>query len=216
MLGKSSQYIHNKYKNTRKRLQRQKKHNKLVSIKRREYNKTKDLNHKISTKIVKYAKSNKCGIKLEDLTGIRNTTKCNKDFKFSLNSWSYYQIELFIEYKAKLQGVKVSYIEPAYTSQMCSKCGLIGKRNGKLFKCPHCGHTCHADVNASWNICYSDKLLEEPKPRKLSGLAFYNVKRKLGSSSELSDEVYIQRLVKEKDLTNGNTDIPVLEMSCFG
>jgi len=168
MLGKSADHVHKKYRSIRKQLQRLKKYKKLVSIKKRESNITKDMNHKMSTKIVKYAKENNCGIKLEKLTGIRNNKKHVKSFNFSLNSWSFYQFELFTLYKAKLQGVKVSYIEPAYTSQNCSKCGLLEKRSGKLFKCSHCGHTCHSDVNASWNICYSDKLLEEPKPKKSS------------------------------------------------
>ncbi len=43
-----------------------------------------------------------------------------------------------IPQKARLQGVEVDYVEPAYTSKICSRCGHIGNRDGKLFKCPHC------------------------------------------------------------------------------
>jgi len=202
MLGKKCKHIHTKYSETRRYLQRQKKYNKLVKIKKRESNIVKDLNHKISRKIVNEAKQTKCAIKLEHLKGIRNNRKQKQSFKYTLNSWSYYQLQMFVEYKAKLLGVPVFYIEPAYTSQTCHKCGQIGKRNDKSFKCPHCGYTAHADINAAWNIAYSEQFVIEPKPKYYS---------KLGSSSK--KEVYNHKFPKEGDLGKGNTDIPQLAMA---
>jgi putative transposase len=151
-MGKKAEHTHKKYKNMRKSLQKQGKYRKVKKIKNREQRIVKDLNHKMSKKIVSMAKENGYGIRLEDLKGIRDNSKHSKSFRYSLNSWSFYQLQIFVEYKAKLQGVSVEYIAPEYTSQTCSICGLIGNRNGKDFKCSNCGHVDNADCNASFNI----------------------------------------------------------------
>jgi len=146
-LGKKCLHIHKKYSRMRRKLQMKGKQNALKKIKNREQRIVRDTNHKISRKIVGMAKEQNAVIKLENLTGIRNNKKHARSFNYSLNSWSFYQLQQFIEYKAKLQGVQIAYVDPAYTSQRC-----LGNRNGKEFSCPICGHVDHADVNAAFNI----------------------------------------------------------------
>ena len=53
-------------------------------------------------------------------------------------------------------GVLLHYVEPAYTSQTCSKCGYVDKksRDGESFKCQHCSFEIDADLNASINILH--------------------------------------------------------------
>lgn len=150
-LGKKANHIHNKYKNIRKNLQKKRKFKKVKKLKNRESRIIKNLNHKISRQIINIAKEVSGEIKLENLKGIRNNKKQSKNFKYSLNSWSYFQLRTFIEYKAKLAGIPVIFINPYNTSKTCSKCGSIGTRNKKEFKC-QCGHVENADVNASFNI----------------------------------------------------------------
>jgi putative transposase len=117
----------------------------------------KDLNHKISRKIVDMAQVQHAALVFEDLGGIRQTRKQHRSFKYALHSWSFFQLQTFVEYKAKLLGVPVLYVDPAYTSQDCSMCGVRGQRKGKDFKCPVCGHVDHADVNAAFNIALRQK-----------------------------------------------------------
>jgi putative transposase len=151
-LGKKAQHTHKKYKQQRRLFQKKAAYKIVKRVKDRESRIVRDLNHKISRKVVNYAVTNNSGIVLEDLEGIRKNRKQAKSFKYSLHSWSFYQLKTFIEYKAKLLGVPVVKIDPRYTSQQCSRCGLLGNRNRKHFECPHCGHVSDADVNAAFVI----------------------------------------------------------------
>ncbi len=152
-LGKKAKHIHLKYRDTRRFLQKRGLYGVVKRIKNRENRIVKDLNHKISRFIVNLAIKEKGGLHLEDLRGIRNTKKQRRGFKYALHSWSFYQLAQFIEYKALLAGVPVVYEEPAYTSQVCSRCGLLGERKGKSFKCLG-GHVEHADSNAAFNLAF--------------------------------------------------------------
>ena len=156
--GKKAIHIHTKYKNIRKKLQRGGHHRKVKHMRDRESRIIRDLNHKISKEIVDMAKIQNAALIFEDLSGIKNTkNKQNKSFRYSLHSWSFFQLQQFVEYKAKLLGVSVLYVDPAYTSQDCSLCSSRGRRTGKQFVCPVCGHVNHADVNAAFNIALRQK-----------------------------------------------------------
>lgn len=151
-LGKSAQHIHDKYRAIRKNLQKFGKYKKVKTIKNRESRIVRDINHKISKKIVDIAESSNSGIKLERLKGIRKNHHHGKRFNGTLHSWSFYQLENFIVYKAKMKGIPLAYVEPKNTSKDCSRCGDIGTRKEKKFVCTSCGHVDHADANAGFNI----------------------------------------------------------------
>ena len=126
----------------------------LKDMRKREQNIARDNNHKLVNKIIDIAEETKSSIAIEDLTNIRINTvhKSNKKTRRATNSWSFSQFRFFLEYKCKLRGINLHVVEPAYTSQMCSKCIHIGQRDKKMFHCHVCGHHDHADVNAGFNI----------------------------------------------------------------
>jgi len=119
------------------------------------------VNHNISKQLVQDAKPSNSALAFEDLTGIRdslNQKPRSKTERRRTNNWAFYQLRIFVKYKAAIAGVPVVFVPPAYTSQTCSRCRHIhpekGKsyRNGKKFKCGHCGLEHDADVNAAINI----------------------------------------------------------------
>lgn len=153
--GRSVGHIKRKYSFIRRKLQKKQQYATLRTLKNKERRVVKDLLNKATAQLVRLAKTTNQGIRIEDLTGIRedlNKTFKGKKLRYSTNNWNYSVIRKMIEYKAKICGVPVEAVNPAYTSKMCSRCGIIGQRNSKKFKCGSCGHVDHADANAAFNI----------------------------------------------------------------
>ena len=64
-------------------------------------------------------------------------------------------LKRILDYKLQWTGGMLFLVNPAYTSQTCSVCGVVdaGNRpNQAVFHCLHCGQEAHADVNAAQNI----------------------------------------------------------------
>ena len=136
---------------------RNKKMQALDRLRDKEKNFATTYNHMISKNVVEFAKKNQCEyINMEKLTkdGFNNAI---------LRNWSYYQLQQYIEYKAEREGIKVRYIDPAYTSQTCARCGHVDKENRQTqekFICTECGFELNADHNAAINIARSDKFVK--------------------------------------------------------
>ena len=65
------------------------------------------------------------------------------------------QLFSFLDYKCSLAGVRLTRLNPAFTSQECSACHYIdslNRENQAVFKCQSCGFEANADVNAALNI----------------------------------------------------------------
>ena len=90
---------------------------------------------------------------LEDLSGIGNQRRGKKLNKW-LSSWSFSQLEFFLEYKSVAQGKETAFVDARYTSQRCSRCGNTNKANRQKsrFHCRCCGFKAHSDINSGTNI----------------------------------------------------------------
>ncbi|MGY4632248.1 RNA-guided endonuclease InsQ/TnpB family protein [Thermostichus sp. OS-CIW-29] len=130
------------------------------------------VNHRISKAIVSRAKATNSAIALEDLTGIRervNQQPRSKAERRRANSWAFYQLRQFLEYKARVAGVSLILVPPAYTSQTCHKCLHIhpdpaqSYRSGKSFKCGHCGWEGDADLNGANVIALLGAAVNQPR-----------------------------------------------------
>ncbi|MBS7633970.1 IS200/IS605 family accessory protein TnpB-related protein [Candidatus Bathyarchaeota archaeon] len=113
----------------------------------RERYRTEHLLHGISKDIIERAKENHFGILLEDLKYIRRAkdlalnrfngkvqpvSRHIKRLKRRLNTWNFRKLQSYIKYKAKWEGIPVSYVDPWGASQICPICGCREKPNGQL------------------------------------------------------------------------------------
>jgi IS605 OrfB family transposase len=131
---------------------------KLRALSGRERRFVANENHCIAKSIIANALNvfDKPAIVMEELTGIRKNPRKTSRGKRELNSWAYFQLQRFVEYKALERGIPVIYIDPAYTSQRCPRCGHVepGNRNKARhwFECRACHYKSNDDRVASINI----------------------------------------------------------------
>jgi putative transposase len=164
--GKHIQAARNRYSKTRSNIQSKGSRSARRLMRRlqgRESRYQSWLNHNISKQLVREAKQLDAALAFEDLTNIRqslNQQPRNKTERRRTNNWAFYQLRVFVAYKAIIAGVRVVFVPPAYTSKSCSRCGHVhpetdskkSYRHGKKFKCGHCGFEHDADINAALNI----------------------------------------------------------------
>lgn len=95
---------------------------------------------------------------VEDLKDMRKNARkdkrLSKQFMNKFQRWTYSKFLGWLEDRCEVVGVQCRRVNPAYTSQTCSRCGAVDKysRKGEKFGCTSCGHTADADMNASLNI----------------------------------------------------------------
>jgi len=117
--------------------------------------------HVISKNLVKHASNHKAAIIFEDLSGIRKLYRKGngqgKKFRRKLNSWSFYELERQISYKAAWDGIPFCKINPRCTSTLCPACGgklQEDRQRHRDLWCGNCKRWRDRDVVAAMNIAY--------------------------------------------------------------
>jgi IS605 OrfB family transposase len=124
------------------------------------------MNHNISRTIIEQAKQQNATVAIEDLSGIKERTNQkprNKTERRRSNSWAFYQLRTFLEYKGLKEGIEVIAVPPAYTSQTCHCCLHIGWRSDKKFKCGNCNWSGDADLNGAKMISLLGVCVNNPR-----------------------------------------------------
>ena len=157
--GKTIKQKRANYSKLRKELQIRKtpsSRQRIKAIGQRENRWMNDINHQVSKSLVVSNPKHTLFV-LEDLTGVRNATERirTKDRYVSV-SWSFYDLEQKLIYKAKQNESAVIKVDPAYTSQCCPKCGHTEKENRNkkkhLFTCKSCAYQSNDDRIGAMNL----------------------------------------------------------------
>jgi IS605 OrfB family transposase len=114
-----------------------------------------DVNHCLSKTLVDQYGANTV-FTIEDLAGVSfERTNLSKKQQYDIRSWSFYQLEQFLNYKAFKAGSQVVKVAADYTSQRCPKCGRIDKDQRKKdiheYQCA-CGYKSNDDRIGAMNI----------------------------------------------------------------
>ncbi len=157
--GKAIKQKRAKYKQLRKELQQRQTpsaRRRLKAIGQRENRWMQDVNHQVSKALVESNPKHTLFI-LEDLSGVRSATeKVRRKDRYVCVSWSFYDLEQKLKYKAALNESSVISVDPRYTSQTCPVCGHTEKANRNkrlhIFKCKCCGYTSNDDRIGAMNL----------------------------------------------------------------
>jgi putative transposase len=133
----------------------------FAKIRARQTRRVNQYLHKITKDIVQRARETRSAIILEDIKGIRKLYRKGNgqgnDYRRKLNSWSFYEFQRQIQYKAAWEGIPVLFIDPKRTSKLCPVCrGQL--QEDRLYRrklwCSKCRRFMDRDVAASLNIAY--------------------------------------------------------------
>jgi len=179
----------------------------LVKYSGKRKHKIQDLLHKLTKHFSEFTKGKT--LIMENLNGLRDSvnqrvfrynkfsgklqfvSRRSRNLKRRLNSWDFRKFQFLLDYKHKLNGFDVIYLNPHKTSSVCFRCGGNIKPQEKL--CPKCG--LDRDINACLNLLkmYGVSGSRESLPMSVMRLGCQGIYADEINQAKLREEVGIFR-----------------------
>ena len=175
---------------------------KVAKVHRYIANQRRNYNHIVSKGKVKDNDLNVC-----EKLGIQRMMK-NRRFSRRIADVGWAQTQRFMTYKAEWAGKRVDFVDPVYTSQSCSDCGMfVGKIEGEIFRCPSCKLEINIHENAARNIRNRSPIYQQ----KLDGIyqkLSKDMKEKIRLTEEkIKDKIYCWSLDPEDSWPDDHSKI---------
>ena len=164
--------------------------------------------HTISRGIVEEALRHDCAyIAVEDLTHIREQMDAHDDrLQRQMDNWAFRELQEQPEYKAAEYGIRVKSVNPAFSSQTCSRCGHQSGTNRDSegwFACNECGYEVDGDYNAAKNVGL--RLIALPSGKRPDGLGNGQLAPKSGTLNVNDTTSVYSNLEFERESTDKPT-----------
>ncbi|ADX84748.1 RNA-guided endonuclease InsQ/TnpB family protein [Saccharolobus islandicus] len=121
----------------------------------RAYEYLKNLRMDMYMKLGKYFAEHYDVLVMEDIHVKQIVGKSLRRLRMRLHDVAFHEFRSIMEYQVGKYGKEIRFVNPAFTSMICARCGYVKKDLAladRVFVCPSCGWTVDRDYNASLNI----------------------------------------------------------------
>jgi putative transposase len=120
------------------------------------YRQQRDILHQAARKVVTFCQiEGVTHMAVGDVRDIQTGVSLGRVTNQKISQWPHGQVVRYLNEKAARLGIRVEWIDEAYSTRTCSQSGHVQSSSprGRRFRCAGCGAQVHRDVNGSANIC---------------------------------------------------------------
>ena len=121
----------------------------------RAYEHLKNLRKDLYMKLGKWFAEHYDVLVMEDIQAKQLVDKSLRRLRMRLHDVAFHELRSIMEYQLGKYGKEILFVNPAYTSMACARCGYVKNDltlADRIFVCPNCGWSVDRDYNASLNI----------------------------------------------------------------